>query len=75
MTTPFVAFVDTDVDVPAGWLAGLIGHFGDDRVALVAPRVRSTPGGNATIDAFEDERGSLDLGDRPARGAAGPRVS
>ncbi len=75
VTTPFVAFVDTDVDVPAGWLAGLIGHFGDDRVALVAPRVRSTPGGNATIDAFEDERGSLDLGDRPARVAAGTRVS
>ena len=70
--TPFVAFVDADVDVPElrpdhpgheKFWATLLAHFIDDRVGLVAPRVVGDPGS------------SLDLGDAPARIRAGTRVS
>ncbi|HEU4674893.1 MAG TPA: glycosyltransferase, partial [Motilibacteraceae bacterium] len=39
-STPFVAFVDSDVEVPPDWLAALLPLFEDPRVAAVAPRVR-----------------------------------
>ena len=29
VSTPFVAFVDTDVTVSPGWLTSLLGHFAD----------------------------------------------
>lgn len=74
VTTPLVAFVDADVDVPDHWLDGLLGHFDDDRVALVAPRVRSrpTPG---RLGRWERRHSPLDLGPEPARVRAGTRVS
>ena len=66
VTTPLIAFVDADVDLgadPTVWLGPMLGHFDDDAVALVAPRVLG-------------EHGSpLDLGDEPARIRAGTRVS
>lgn len=70
--TPFIAFVDADVDVPEfhpdhpehdRFWSMLLAHFDDDRVGLVAPRVAGDP------------RSSLDLGDTPARIRAGTRVS
>lgn len=72
--TPLVAFVDADVALPEGWLAPLLHHFDDDRVALVAPRVRSrrSPG---VLGRYEREHGPLDLGPEPARIRAGSRVS
>lgn len=62
--TALVAFVDADVSLPdPDWLTGLLWHFDDARVGLVAPRV-------------EGETGSpLDLGGEPARIRAGTRVS
>jgi GT2 family glycosyltransferase len=39
-STPFVAFVDSDVEVPPDWLDALLPLFEDPRVAAVAPRVR-----------------------------------
>lgn len=76
VTTPLVAFVDTDVEVPAGsdWMAPLIGHFADPRVALVAPRVRSTVAAGA-LAAYERHRSPLDMGPLAARVAPGTRVS
>ena len=74
VTTPLVAFVDTDVTLPPGWLEPLLNHFADDRVALVAPRVASAPG-DSWIAGFEQRHSPLDLGDEPARIAAGTRVS
>lgn len=64
VTTPLVAFVDADVSTrdPA-WLDGLLWHFDDPRVGLVAPRVCGEVGS------------PLDLGDEPARVRAGTRVS
>jgi mycofactocin system glycosyltransferase len=66
--TALVAFVDADVelldDIGGGsWLAGLLPHFDDPRVGLVAPRVSGEPGS------------PLDLGSEPARIRAGTRVS
>lgn len=74
VTTPLVAFVDSDVVLPDGWLAGLLPHFDDSRVGLVAPRVRSTPGAGA-LARYEAQRSPLDLGPEPARIRAGTRVS
>lgn len=73
VTTPLVAFVDTDVDLPDGWLDPLLPHFADERVALVAPRVR-TPAAGGRLSAYEHERSPLDLGGEPARVRAGSRV-
>ena len=70
--TPFVFFVDDDVDVPeldpvhqdhGAWWAALLRHFDDPRVGLVAPRVTG------------DDGSSLDLGLEPGRVRAGTRIS
>ncbi len=74
VTTPLVAFVDADVHLPTGWLAPLLAHFADERVALVAPRVAGAPG-QGTLAGYEQRHSPLDLGDQPARIAAGTRVS
>jgi mycofactocin system glycosyltransferase len=74
VTTPLVAFVDTDVELDAHWLNALLPHFGDPRIALVAPRVRSV-GGPTVIAGYETTRSPLDLGSQPAAIAAGSRVS
>ena len=74
VTTPLVAFVDTDVDLDDGWLEPLLAHFNDPLVALVAPRVRSSAGASA-LAKYETARSPLDLGDEAARVAAGTRVS
>lgn len=74
VTTPIVAFVDTDVILPDGWLAPLLAHFADPQVALVAPRVASAPGPGRLAE-YEQRHSPLDLGDQPARVAPGTRVS
>lgn len=72
--TALVAFIDTDVDVTDDWLEPLLGYFDDPRVALVAPRVRSTPGATH-LAHYESARSPLDLGEQPGRIAAGTRIS
>ena len=74
VTTDLVAFVDTDVELPDGWLEPLLAHFDDERVGLVAPRVR-TPLVDSTIGRYERNESPLDLGPEPARVRAGSRVS
>lgn len=74
VTTPLVAFVDADAHLPDGWLDPLLPHFDDDLVALVAPRVRSTPG-PSVLERYEREHSPLDLGPRPGRVRAGSRIS
>ena len=73
VVTPFVAFVDTDVVPDDGWLTRLVGHFADDRVALVAPRVAAA-GGASVLDRYESLHSPLDLGDQPAQVMAGTGV-
>jgi mycofactocin system glycosyltransferase len=66
--TDVVAFVDSDVLVPPGWLEPLLAHLADPRVAAVAPRVR--PQVPATVlGRYLQARSPLDLGpaDVPVR--------
>jgi mycofactocin system glycosyltransferase len=72
--TPLVAFVDADVLVPDGWLDRLLPHFDDERVAAVAPRVRSATGGSR-IARYEVDHSPIDLGPAAARVHAGSRVA
>jgi mycofactocin glycosyltransferase len=72
--TPLVAFVDTDVRLEPGWLRSLLGHFADDRVGLVAPRVASAPGAGP-VARYEQGHSPLDLGPEPGRIAPGTRLS
>jgi mycofactocin glycosyltransferase len=74
VTTAIVAFVDTDVYVPANWLDGLLVHFADEAVVAVAPRVQCAPG-DSVIARYETTRSPLDLGAAPARVRARTRVS
>lgn len=61
--TDLVAFLDSDCTVHPGWLDGLVGHFDDPRVGLVAPRVRPRPVSHAPLLArHEDARSALDMG-------------
>jgi mycofactocin system glycosyltransferase len=74
VTTPLVAFVDTDVRLEPGWIERLLPHFADERVALVAPRVASAPGAGPVAD-YEQGHSPLDLGPEPGRIAPGTRLS
>ena len=74
VTTPLVAFVDSDVELADGWLDPLLAHFADERVVLVAPRVR-TRTDDTTLGRYEHVHSPLDLGPEPARIRAGSRVS
>ena len=72
--TPLLAFIDADCIPEPGWLEALLGHFEDERVALVAPRVRNLPGPGA-IARYEATRSPLDLGPIEARVAPATRVA
>jgi mycofactocin glycosyltransferase len=74
VTTPLVAFVDTDVQLSTGWLDPLLAHLADERVALVAPRVASMPA-PGPIARYEQGHSPLDLGPEPGRIAPGTRLS
>jgi mycofactocin system glycosyltransferase len=71
VATPLVAFVDSDVVVTPGWLDPLLGLFGDERVALAAPRVTSPPGPSIR-ERYDSARAPLDLGAEP--GPVRPRT-
>ncbi len=72
--TPFVAFVDADCRPEPGWLGPLVAHLGDERIAAVAPRVRSVEG-RSPLAAYEASRSPLDLGSDPGRVAPTTRVA
>ncbi|MGH9043787.1 MAG: mycofactocin biosynthesis glycosyltransferase MftF [Acidimicrobiales bacterium] len=73
VSTPLIAFVDSDCQVPEHWLDQLCGHFGDPRVAAVAPRV-VTPPGHGRLMRYESSRSPLDLGEDEGLVAPGSRV-
>ncbi len=74
VATPLVAFVDGDVRLEPGWLDGLLLHFADERVALVAPRVACAPGAGS-VARYEQTNSPLDLGVEPGRIVPGGRLS
>ncbi len=77
VTTPYVAFVDSDIVVDPAATSALLRHFADPRVALAAPRVLGlqTTGGLNWIGRYEEARSSLDLGVHPATVRPGSTVS
>lgn len=72
VTTPLVAFVDSDVVVSHGWLGPLLAALTED-VAAVAPRVVGA-GGRSLLARYESGAGPLDLGARAGPVAPGARV-
>jgi mycofactocin glycosyltransferase len=66
VSTPVVAFIDSDCVPDEGWLEPLLAHFNDPMVAAVAPRVVPIAVSPATpLARYEAVRSSLDLGASP----------
>jgi mycofactocin glycosyltransferase len=74
VSTPLVAFLDSDCVTGPDWIAGLAGHFADPVVGAVAPRVRPQTG-PGTIGRYLDARAPIDLGPREARVAPLTRLA
>ena len=72
--TDLVAFLDSDCVPPSGWIASLAPHLDDPLVAAVAPRI-VVPSATTAASRYEQVRGSLDLGERPARVLPSSRVA
>ncbi|GAW50982.1 MULTISPECIES: mycofactocin biosynthesis glycosyltransferase MftF [unclassified Nocardioides] len=77
VTTPYVAFVDSDVEATAATITGLCAHFADPSVAAVAPRVRGVARSDRVrwFERYDELSMSLDLGDEQALVRPGSRVS
>lgn len=71
-----LAFVDSDCVPQAGWLAESLPHFGDPRVAAVAPRIVALHqrGRDGWLSRYETHRAPYDRGPHPARVVPGGRV-
>jgi len=69
-STSYVAFVDSDVVLPASSPGRLLGHLSDPCVAAVAPRVRALPPGRGLIGGYEQRHSPLDMG--PTGGLVAP---
>ena len=74
VTTPLVAFLDSDCVAGPDWITGLAAHFADPMVGAAAPRVRPVTGGG-TVGRYLDARAPIDLGGGEARVAPLTRVS
>jgi mycofactocin system glycosyltransferase len=73
---PVIAFVDADVELPAGALDRLLAHLDDPTVAAVAPRVQARQGAApGWLARFEAVRFPLDLGPLPGPVRPGSRIS
>lgn len=76
VSTPCVAFLDSDTAPEPGWLTPLLGHLQDPAVALVAPRISADPTlGSGWVARYETVRSSLDLGHQEARVLPRARVA
>ncbi|MGY1986303.1 mycofactocin biosynthesis glycosyltransferase MftF [Blastococcus sp. SYSU DS0669] len=66
-TTEFVALVDSDCVPVEGWLARLLPHLDDPRLAVVGPRIVPLAGAARGWTApYEEVAGALDMGPHPA---------
>jgi len=66
VTTPLVAFLDSDCVSGPDWIAELAAAFADPMVGAVAPRVRPETGQNVT-GRYLDARAPADMGAREGR--------
>ncbi len=72
IATDLVAFVDSDCQVPPGWLDTLVGMFADPVLGAVAPRVHPSPSARprpSVLDRYTEGRSALDMG--PEAGEVG----
>lgn len=74
VTTPLVAFLDSDCAAGPDWIAGLGAHFADPMIGAVAPRVRPESG-NSAVGRYLAARAPIDLGPDEARVAPLTRLS
>ena len=76
VTTPLVAFLDSDCAPEPGWLATCAAHFADPLVGAVAPRVRpeAVRGRAPARERYAETRSPLDMGGRESAVAPGGRV-
>ncbi|MFF9808225.1 mycofactocin biosynthesis glycosyltransferase MftF [Streptomyces coeruleorubidus] len=77
VTTPYVAFCDSDIVLSAHTVPTLLRHFADPQVALAVPRITglATPRSSGWLGRYETARSSLDLGAHPAAVRPGTPVS
>ncbi len=73
-TRDVVLFLDADTRPSTDFFSTIWPHFADERIAVVAPRVMSTPG-PGIVAAYEVDSSPLDLGGEPARVRPNTRVS
>jgi len=66
VSTPLVAFVDSDCEAGPEWITSLAGHFADPLVAAVAPRVRPLTG-PGSAGRYLAARAPLDMGQQEGR--------
>ena len=74
VTTPLVAFLDSDCVAGPGWIAGLAAHFADPIVGAVAPQIRPVTGPGAA-GRYLSARAPIDLGPRGSRVAPLTRLA
>jgi mycofactocin system glycosyltransferase len=74
VTTDFVACIDVDVAISDATITQLLPYFADDKVALVAPRVKSRASTNF-LGEYEVAASVLDMGETEARVCSGTRVA
>lgn len=73
--SPFIAFLDSDCLPTSDWVRNLLGHFEDQRVGVIAPRIKTLHLENSALKRFEEVRSSLDMGKFPDHLARGGRLS
>jgi mycofactocin system glycosyltransferase len=75
--TPYVAFVDSDVQVTSDQLLGLAAHFADTAVALVGPLICGVSRSDRPrwFERYDTAASSLDLGQVGARVQPGAAVA
>jgi GT2 family glycosyltransferase len=66
VSTPLVAFLDSDCEAGPEWMTSLAAHFADPLVAAVAPRVRPITG-PGSAGRYLGARAPLDMGPQEGR--------
>lgn len=72
--TEFIAYIDVDVKISSDTISTMLPYFADDKVALVAPRVKSLTT-TTVLGEYEIAASVLDMGETEARVRSGTRVS
>ena len=72
-TTDVLVFIDAGVTWSRPWMESALAWFDVERILVVAPRVRSSPG-PSRLERFERDRSPIDLGPRSGPVRPGTRV-